>query len=482
MAFSFNVKKNWNITANFSRIKSLGFYQRQKTDDTFFALSSNYKTSDNRYMLLISGIVNVIKNEENGGMLNDSAFFAGRSTYNAMLGDAINFRLNKNIFLKQYLNLGHKINDTAPVITSSRFILTSTFDDFAQKYTDGNPSAGYYKNIYYDSIKTHDSTYVLKFENELAWKRVDNKKHRHIGDMIGLGAGLKHQYISVEQRNMDTIFNNVLSWAELSNLYTKNKFWWSLRGSYGVKGYNKNDYEISGLITKFFKDSLSSISLHVKSKMVEPDFIYNEYLSNHFMWMNEFDKRMEQSIAASLFLNRYDFGLDIDFTNYFNVLYFDTIAVPRQYKGRIPVFSASLNKNIEFHNWHLDNKINYQNVPDSSVIRVPQFILKHALYYENDLFKNAMRLQIGFQVFFNTSFYANAYMPATGQFYLQTEKKYGNYPVLDFFLNAKIKVVNIFFKIDHLNAGFSGNNYMLTPLYILNQRSFKVGVSWKFWD
>ena len=53
LTFSYNVKKNWNVTANFSRIKSTGFYQGQKTDHTFFALSSNYKTLDNRYMLLL---------------------------------------------------------------------------------------------------------------------------------------------------------------------------------------------------------------------------------------------------------------------------------------------------------------------------------------------------------------------------------------------------------------------------------------------
>src|SRR6185295_11010917 len=29
LTFAFNIKKNWNITANYSRIKSFGFYQKQ---------------------------------------------------------------------------------------------------------------------------------------------------------------------------------------------------------------------------------------------------------------------------------------------------------------------------------------------------------------------------------------------------------------------------------------------------------------------
>lgn len=483
LTFSYNVKKNWNVTANFSRVKSSGFYQGQKTDHTFFALSSNYKTLDNRYMLLASGALNTVKNEENGGMETDSAFFNGNSNYKRAISDARNFRFNKNIFLKQYINLGYRLNDTSPIIPSSRFILTSYFDDISQKYTDVNPwKDDYYKNNYFDTLKSKDSLYILKIDNELAWRRVDNLKHRNVLDMIGFGAGIKHQYVQFKQREMDTLFNNVIGNAALTNLYSKNKFWWKFNGSYAFKGYNKEDYELTALLTKGWKDSLSKVSLTVRTKAYAPDYMYNLFNTNHFKWSNRFEKTTEQTLGVNLLLDKYELALGVDYTDYSNVLYFDTAAIAQQYKGKVSVLSATLKKNISFHNWHLNNKIQYQQVPDSSVIRVPQLVLQHSLYYENNLFKKALRLQIGFQVFYNTAYYANAYMPATGQFYLQNERTYGNYPVVDFFLNVKIKVVNAFFKIDHLNNGFSGNNYMLTPHYILNQRSFKFGVSWKFWD
>ena len=153
-----------------------------------------------------------------------------------------------------------------------------------------------------------------------------------------------------------------------------------------------------------------------------------------------------------------------------------------QYKGSIPVFTSFLKKDFTFSNFHINNKINYQHVPDYSVIRVPEFILEHSLYYENDLFKNAMRLQIGFSLFYNSAYYSNQYMPATGQFYFQDKNKYGNYPFVDFFINARVKTVRIFFKIDHFNYGMIGNNYMLSPHYPMNDRVFKFGVSWRFFD
>lgn len=487
MTFSYNIKKNWNVSANFSRIRAIGSYQRQKTEHTFFSLSSNYKSLDNRYMLLVSAAVNSVKSEENGGMAQDTTFFNGRLIYEPTLAQAQTFRLNKNALVKNYFNLGHQLNDTMPVQVNSRFILTTVYDDNSPKFTDANPKAKYFDHIYYDSTRTHDSTYVLKLENELAWKRVDNLKHRGIQDMIGVGLSMKHQYVHIEQRElkerqMDTTFNNLLAGAELNNLYSKNNLFWKLNASYGISGYNEKDMEWGGIITKVFRDSLSRISLRAMSKEYAAPFMYQSYLSNNFKWNRNFEKSQEQTIEASLFLQKQDLSFKVALTNYVNVLYFDTLALPQQYQGTVQMLSAYLMKDFKFHNWHLDNTVRYQQLPDSSVIRVPQFILQHVLYYENDLFKKALRLRVGIQVMYNTAYYANAYMPATGQFYLQNERTYGNYPIFDAFLILKIKAVNAFFKVDHLNSGFSGNTYMLTPHYILNQRAFRLGVSWKFWD
>jgi len=141
-----------------------------------------------------------------------------------------------------------------------------------------------------------------------------------------------------------------------------------------------------------------------------------------------------------------------------------------------------LKKDFTFFNWHLNNSILYQYVPDSTIIRLPEYVLEHSLYYENDLFKKAMRLQIGASVYFVSNYFSDKYMPATGQFYLQDDKQYGNYPFIDFFINARVKAVRIFFKIDHLNSGWMGNKYQMTPSYPMNDRAFKLGISWRFYD
>src|ERR1035437_2467912 len=82
MTFSYNVKKNWNVSFDFSRFRSTGFFDFdqlstinvQEVVDNFIAVSSNYKSKNNRYLFLTSVIYNNAKNNESGGVTNDSTF------------------------------------------------------------------------------------------------------------------------------------------------------------------------------------------------------------------------------------------------------------------------------------------------------------------------------------------------------------------------------------------------------------------------
>lgn len=490
MTFSYNIKKNWNLTIHFSRIRSEGFYKKEKTLDNFVGLTSNYKTKNNRYWLLVSGGFNSIKNDESGGIANDSEFVNGagvdRQLISMNLSNAKRTVVSTGISIKQFLNFGKKSTDTSSqgnIIPGSRLVLTSTYDNYALKYEDDFPASEFYKNIYYDSTKTFDTTFTYKLGNELEWKRVDNNRHRGIMDMLGLSFGLKDEIVRLKQREMDTTFNNIILKGAVYNTYSNNTLWWKAGGSYAVNGYNNGDYLGNIVIKKKLADSLILISLFGEVRESAPDFIYNGYISNNFKWNNNFDKTHETKFGGDISIKKLKLMVGADYKIIQNTLYFDNYSIAHQYKGTIPVLSAFLKEDLKLGNWHLDNLIKYQYVPDSMVIRVPALVLEHSLYYEvNNLFKGALNLQIGARLFYNSAYYANAYMPATGEFYLQSEKKYGDYPFIDFFLNAKIKSVRVFVKVDHLNSGLMGNNYMITPHYPYNDRSYKIGISWRFWD
>jgi hypothetical protein len=489
MVFSYNVKKNWNVTANFSSIRSDGFYERQTTNHCLVALSTNYKSLNDRYYLLAGIIYNNIRNEENGGIANDSLFENSRVIDKNLIGinllSAKKKGVNRTVFFKQYLNFGKKSNDTSlhnAIIPESRFILTTQFNDNFIKYEDDVSSENYYSNFYFDTLKTNDSTFHSKIENELLWKRIDNTRHRGFVDQIGVSASIKHQLVRVNQYDIDTAISNIIGGGSIYNTYSRHKLWWNVSFKYGLSGFNKSDYVGAAIIKKRIIDSLSFLSLFVEKKLQTPDFMYQQYLSNNFRWNNHFNQQQQTHFAINLTINKFGLALGADYINYENVLYFDNDAVASQYDGSIGVVTMFMKKDFTFYNWHLNNKMNYQYVPDSTVIKLPEYVFEHALYYENDLLKGVLRLQIGASLFYNSAYFANAYMPATSQFYLQDNKKYGNYPMIDFFINAQIKTVRIFIKIDHLNYGWMGNNYLFTPDYPMNDRALKFGVSWKFFN
>lgn len=475
MTFSYNVKKNWNLTAYFNRIRSEGFYSRQNTNNNSLAISTNYKSLNNRYYCLGSVIYNAAKHAENGGVVPDSVIVSTAPN----LSTAQRSHINRQVFIKQYFNLGEKSTDTAQnniIMPSSAFVLTSFYEKTGLKYEDKNPTSGFYSDIYFDSTKTFDSITTEKIENELAWKTSGNVNY------IGFGAGVKHQYVYQKQNGIDTTFNAAIFRAEIFNSKSNNNLWWNVIGKLTLGGYNNNNYSIVTSVKKDLGDSLNTLILKAGTELSSPDYIYNHYTSNHFRWINNFSEMQETRVGLSFLSKKIQLSTGVDFLQYNNFLYFDYNGKPRQHYETIPVWCLFLTKNFVVKNWHLNNKINYQYLPVLTAIRLPEYILEHALYYESDLFKNAMQFQVGASIFYNASYYANSYMPATGQFYLQNNKKMGNYPFVDFFINARIKSVRVFFKIDHLNAGMSGIKYALTPNYPQNGRAFKLGVSWRFFD
>jgi hypothetical protein len=90
--------------------------------------------------------------------------------------------------------------------------------------------------------------------------------------------------------------------------------------------------------------------------------------------------------------------------------------------------------------------------------------------------------QLALDLFYNTPYYGDAWMPATQQFYLQNNTKTGNYLYADVALNFKIKRARLFLKLSHFDNGLMGYDYFTVPHYPMQNRAFKFGVSWLFFD
>ena len=211
-------------------------------------------------------------------------------------------------------------------------------------------------------------------------------------------------------------------------------------------------------------------------------YIYSNYTSNHFQWENTFNTISETRAKLNYVDSKNHFSIGADINQITGYVYFDSTFSPKQFTGTLTIYSAFIQKNFRLKVIHFNNTITWQQVQASTdVIHLPQFVFNHSLYYQDKWFKKVLNVQIGFDVSFYTAYYADAYMPALGQFYWQNGTKIGNYPFVDCFFNMKIKHANIFFKTEHLNSGLMGT-YYLAPLMPAPDRSIKVGIKWLFYD
>ena len=88
-----------------------------------------------------------------------------------------------------------------------------------------------------------------------------------------------------------------------------------------------------------------------------------------------------------------------------------------------------------------------------------------------------LQVQFGVDCKYHTSYYAEAYQPATLSFHTQDEVKVGNYPLMNVYANMKMKMVRFYVMYTHFNQGlFGGNNYFLMPNYPYNPAMLQFGL------
>ena len=140
-------------------------------------------------------------------------------------------------------------------------------------------------------------------------------------------------------------------------------------------------------------------------------------------------------------------------------------------------------KDFTLGGFHLNHRVLLQWSTSQDVVPVPLASAFLSYFYEFNVVKDVLRVQIGIDGRYNTKYYAFGYSPAIAQFYNQREAQIGNYPMLDAFLGAKWRRMRILVKMQHANEDLFGSRDYFTVLhYPQNKRAFKFGLSWSFYD
>ncbi|MFN4233945.1 MAG: putative porin [Bacteroidia bacterium] len=478
-----NVNERWNIAFRMNRTTSEGFYSRQNANFNSIQLQSNYTSRNKRYAAIFQSNFNRANAFENGGVIDSVDVLNSEEFLNARgipinLNDARRRTSENSVWIKQYFNIIHKdsvlTNDS---LFEHRYFVKaglSNISGVSGRYSwfkDEEAALGFYSN-FRDSI-TNDSINKFSLYDEF-------RAHVYFND-FELNGGIKYEWNKLSMINYDTLAQNLITVSSL-NWQNKKGSNLGIDANYVIAGFNRNDFRLRAFLNYKFSEEWF-LNINYLSDYRTPTLQSLRWVSNNFEWNNSFKKELYNGGSAYLINTDREFKVGGGIHYLTNPVFYDFVARPKQSDGSSQIVQALAEKTFQVGKFYLTNTFAYQKSSADSIFRVPEIISKNAFFFQTDLFKRAMRIQLGVDFYYFTSFTPYAYMAASNVYYLQNNRLSGNYPFFDVFLNFKVKTLRGFIMLDHANQGLIGNNqYYFMPGYPFPGRTVKLGLTWVFKD
>jgi hypothetical protein len=382
---------------------------------------------------------------------------------------------------------------TAFIGHSSEYTVTrkSYKDNISANDTEARKYFG--DRFYLNPTTSNDSLRVMKFDNKV-FIRLQPWTSDAIVSKIDVGLGDKLlNYFTFNPKDYVTgrsnvVQNSVYLYAGAQGQYKK-YLTWNAKGRYTFLGHEINDFRIEGNASlsayPFRRDRKSPLTLnvHFETSLKEPDYYQQHLYTNHYMWNNDFGKISTTKLEASLDIPRWKMSASFGYGLLSNNIYYDTSGIVRQNSSPMSVISATLRKDFKIWKFHFENQAALQFSSRNEVMPLPLLALNLRYYFQFDVVKNVMKMQIGAHALYTTKWYAPGYNPVLGVFHNQTEEKFGGCPYIDAFVNIQWKRASIFVKAVNANMGWPNKkaDYFTAAGYITSQRAIKFGITWPFY-
>lgn len=499
----------FNISYNNQHSRGIYTWQRGKVTD----LSAAIYHTGKRYSVHAGVVNNTISQRENGGLVE--AWHITDTLYESAQGlpmkmaDALNKANNTGLYAVQSFAIpfvGLTEDDftiaNKPVLYVGHAI---TYNRWNRAYTDTRAGTTYkitdrtgrvveernfYDHWYIDPAATNDSLSEKVLSNRLFVQLQPYNRLGVVGTVDGgIGWDRRSYYqfhpddylTGTHYTNKDTYY----AYADARGQVKKYLDWHGFM-RYNVGGYRAGDVKIDADATMrlFIKGKPLELSGRFAFESYEPSYWSQDYFSNHFVWSNNFNKQNRTDLDINLSVPHIGAQVGFKQTLLGNTVYYGADALPSQMMGTVSVTGLYLNEHIALGGLHLDHRLLLQHSSDQSVAPVPLLSARISYYYAFSPVGNhdTLTMKVGIDGWYNTSFHAPAYNPATMMFYNQQEAEIGGYPYFNVFVTAKWKTVRIFVQYQHANENLYENNKasFSVPYYPYNRALIKYGLSWYF--
>lgn len=501
-----NIKPNWNYSILANNYTSEGIYDNQKATQRNIGFNTWYYSPNLRYLIMAHTLWNQFSFVENGGIKDDS-FFIAKTTPDALRASAdVNLYeaeqkwKDRSFYVRQFYFLGKHDSIRLPNDSLKRNMLKPRFyisqsTDYVREqmhYKDSSKNQEtFYPTTYLYMNKTDEIFLTDKLTNEVSF---GNPGFYLLKDTTGLFPFTKFkfkltlgdEFIHVKQLHKDSSFNNLYSGAEL-NLPLGASFQFRQY----LSGYNAGDRFFKMKVYKNLshQNNTFAIVFRYSNESTSPDWKQQFMYANHSRWEHNFEHVGKQNLSVSLNKGE-NFFSTIRYITIKNYIYFDSSGVPIQRHGRegesITIKYAGFFLEHKLHlgkHFTFDNNILFQKVLNyEQFLHLPDFAFKTSWYYSWVYFHSPLTLNIGIDIRYNSSCYADLWMPGLSEFVLQDKILIGNYPFVDAFISGTVKSFRFFALLEHINSSVSGYNYFVSPHQPAYPLTGRFGVRWMFFN
>ena len=477
--------RQFKFTFDLNGYSNQGYFIHQAANMFTMNVFGHYQTPKNKYGVFVSYIFNHGKFAENGGITQYSEFVDREplssnpiqeySNYSVLFSNAYSRINTHNTYLMQYFNMEGKNKG----FYFGTLTHTFQFNEVSSLFYDHDLNNDFYHNQYYiNTDTTRDTIKYYIISNALQWSNYrpfDTVSSQHY--FFRIAGGARHDYIAAF---MPFYRGNTLTLFARTNIRLFSV--WDIFGgiSYSFFGYNKNDARASVKATFAISRKHSHyIGFSADFYRISPDYFYSYYIGNNSLWYNDWPK--QNILKLSAYWTRTDYKLSFNYYMMHNYIFMNSQYVPEMSTKGINVVQLQAEAPVRIRNFSMDVLLALQH-STKSYIAVPLFAGKLSAAYCFRIFKRRLNIQLGGDLMFNTSYYADIYNPLLHQFCHQEEYKVGNYLYLDLHLSLRVKRISFFVRGGNLLASLIGYNYVTTPYYPMQAQSVRFGINWRFYD
>lgn len=479
--FNRNINPRWNVGFNYRILQIDKITARQQKGDravrsNYFDIFTSFQSKDSTYSLFLNARRDFIRALENGGVKTGENFeysdLFEKQGISTWLTQAESNDKRGAIHLFHQLNL------------ASGFQLYHIGDLYRQinRFNDEDPHNAYYDFIVVDSAQTRDRTEFKSFRNEVGVK----------GSMFKL---FYNGYAAFRKYSIDYKYiyeDNFYLETEKWETYVGGRIGLQLDSLVQVRGWAEwmldDRYIIQGSIkTRWFEAS-------AKRSVSTPAFLPQAYRGSHDLWINYFENVQGTEFKGNLIYESKVFSIypGLRFSTFKNFIFLkeDTAAtgqrvLPYQTSGYQTWASPELNLSLTlFKHLTIKGQGIYTRILENSddAMQYPELFVNAQIAYADIWFKDNFDFQVGVDTHWKSGYYAPNYDVTTQQFFTQQRYLAPAFPIIDLFLNVRIKRARIFVKYNNALMTFMDYGNVPTPFYPGIRNLVDFGFDWSFFD